>query len=186
MHLNKYKISLIVVLCLVLTIILSLPTYANTQTTKTAPVDVAVSPEVEQTVDSASTNSADVLIELNDYSIEDLANTTKRNSLKNDVENISDDLNLDQNSTTSYSRIPVVATKIDAEQLDELRNDSRVKSVTLQRRYSVEDLKDTQTGMKSLDQATSILNADGAWTNSTPYTGAGQKIVIADHWVEKY
>ena len=97
MHLNKYKISLIVVLCLVLTIILSLPTYANTQTTKTASVDVAVSPEVEQTVDSASTNSADVLIELNDYSIEDLANTTKRNSLKNDVENISDDLNLDQN-----------------------------------------------------------------------------------------
>ena len=185
MHLNKYKISLIVVLCLVLTIILSLPTYANTQTTKTAPVDVAVSPEVEQTVDSASTNSADVLIELNDYSIEDLANTTKRNSLKNDVENISDDLNLDQNSTTSYSRIPVVATKIDAEQLDELRNDSRVKSVTLQRRYSVEDLKDTQTGMKSLDQATSILNADGAWTNSTPYTGAGQKIVIADTGVDK-
>ena len=147
-------------------------------------VDPVIPVAVENSIENSPIDSAQIIIELNDYTISDLKKSGERADLKDDQNDLINDLDLEKSDTKKFSRLPAVATVVDSDQLEELKTDDRVKSVYLQERYSVSELEVNQTVMPMLDQATTILGAQSAWNNSPSFTGAGETIVIADSGVD--
>ncbi len=180
---SRLKILLSILLCSVLYLGVSVPSYGTDQAIK---ADVNVSQKVEIAITKSGSDKISVILELNDYTNSDLKNSSDRRELKNDQNDIIDDINLDADLTTKFSRFPLVATEITSDQLDQLKNDSRIKSISLQERYTIDDLKTQATlAPMGVQIPSDILNAKDAWNHSPSYTGIGQKIVILDSGIDK-
>lgn len=157
------------------------PAYPNASEENNNPIIPVV---IENSIENSPLDAAQVVIELEDYSISGLKKSSERKELRQDQNDLIDDLDLKSDETKTFSRLPAIATVVDKDQLEELKTDDRIKSVFLQERYTVSELSSNQNVRPMLDQATSILGAQNAWNNTTSFTGAGETIVIADSGVD--
>ncbi|MFN8016114.1 MAG: S8 family serine peptidase [Acidimicrobiia bacterium] len=154
----------------------ALPSYASS--VKTQASDVSVDSGIIDAINSQG--SVDVIVSLKNYTTNDLNSTTKRSELSSDQNEIVDDADLNKSETVKYSRIPSMATNVDLNQLEQLKQNPNVETIKLQNFYT----PSSDLIRPSLTQAVSILGADSAWNNSTSYTGVGSKIAIIDTGVQ--
>lgn len=148
--------------------------------------DVQVSSDVEVSLNQ--TGQANVIVTLKDYEIAELDSKAVRSELKSEQARVIENADLDAAKT--YSRIPAISTTVDYSQLEQLRSDPNVDSITLSRYHKPAELKSSNQFLESINlrpsmnDVVTLMDANDAWNNSPSYTGSGERIAIIDTGVQ--
>lgn len=143
---------------------------------------------VDSNIDEAlkTSDEVSVIVSLKNYEIQDLTSSKNIASLNIEQENIIENADLEAKKTTAFDRIPAITTKVDKEQLESLRLDPNVESISISNYFqpSETSIKQSAALRPVLNNTVDIIDADLAWAASPSRTGAGKKIVIIDTGVD--
>ena len=184
---KNVKKKLILLLCLLSMSTVSFNSFPALATANYAQsTDVIVDPSIGDAL--LEDGEAKVIVVLGSHDISELDSAAERSELSSDQREVIRDADLENSETKKYTRIPAISTTVDKEKLESLRDDSNVMSVHLSRYYTPsQELMSYENNISfrpALTQAVPLLGASAAWSNSTPYTGTGQKVVIIDTGVQ--
>lgn len=175
--------------CLITVSALTFGTVSASAKESTLPADsasVSVETEVKDSIENSG--EAKVVISLKGFDVSDLASSSSRNELKGDQNAVLENADLNSSETKKFSRVPVITSTIDLQQLEELKSDPNVESIKLSKYYSPQELKSAAPAVKTvrpaLSDAVVLLDANDAWNNSTSYTGSGKTVVVIDTGVD--
>jgi len=146
--------------------------------------DVLIDPDVSNALKTS--DEVNVIITLNDFETAELDSSQKRADLSDDQDAIIEDADLPGNETKSYDRIPAISSKVDRVQLEALKSDPSIKSISISNYYTPQSLsnKESTFTRPALDEAVDLIDANDAWLDSPSHTGDGKKIVIIDTGVD--
>jgi subtilisin family serine protease len=135
----------------------------------------------------SNSGEANVIVTLKEFSVPELQSSSARTELKETQTDLISDSDVNTSETKTFTHLPIISTTVDESQLDELANDDRVASVRLRRYYTPGEFTTSSfagVNKPALDSVIPLVEADDAWNNGTPYTGAGERIVIIDTGVD--
>ena len=184
---KNVKSKLILLLCMLAIATVSFNTFpALVSVSYAESTEVIVDPLIADAL--LEDGEAKVIVVLGSHDISELDSAVERSQLSSDQREVIRDADLENGETRKYTRIPAISTTVDKDQLESLRADSNVMSVHLSRYYTPsQELMSYENNISvrpALTQAVPLLGASAAWSNSTPYTGTGQKVVIIDTGVQ--